>query len=298
MKRTSAAQLFIILVVLVSAVPLLAQTTTYRISWAQNPEPDISRYIIYRSYDPNTGFVAIDSVDASTLEYIDSDLDKGTRYFYRITARNEAGLESTFSNLVSGLTIPQDATPSMNALCDITSADKVEEGSYDINWSTQNPTTGFIQYGTNQFDRMSAVDNTFRTSHISSLTGLLMPASFLMRAISYDNSNNMTISMVDTLTDSPDNPVSPTAPALSIFPIPFLPAMGELTLLNLPEGGSVTIYNGNGLEVYSAEVGEETSMTWDGKNSQGSPVMSGVYYVVTKDSQDKVTEKRPIMIVN
>jgi flagellar hook assembly protein FlgD len=74
--------------------------------------------------------------------------------------------------------------------------------------------------------------------------------------------------------------------------------MGELTLLNLPEGGSVTIYNGNGLEVYSTEVGAETSMTWDGKNSQGSPVMSGVYYVVTKDSQDKVTDKRPIMIVN
>ena len=220
MKRTSAAQLFVILVVLVSAVPLLAQTTTYRVSWAQNPEPDITRYIIYRSLDPNTGFVAIDSVDASTLEYIDSDLDQGTRYYYRITARNEAGLESTFSNLVSGLTIPQDASPSMNAQCDITSADKVGDGSYDINWSTQNPTTGFVQFGMNEFDRMSAVDNTLSTSHVSSLTELLMPASYLMRAVSYDDHNNMTISMIDTLTDSPDDPISPTAPLLSIFPIP------------------------------------------------------------------------------
>ena len=298
MTRTSAARLFISLMVLLSAVPLLAQTTSYRISWAQNPEPDVTRYIVYRSLDPNTGFVAIDSVDATTLEYIDSDIDKGTRYYYRITARNETGLESTFSNPVSGLTVPQDAPPSVYALCDITSADKVGDGSYNINWATQSPTTGFVQYGTSEFDAMGDVDNTRRTTHVSSLIELLMPSSYLLRTVSYDNSNDMTISMVDTLSDSPDDPISPTAPELSIFPIPFLPAMGELTLHNLPEGGSVTIYNGNGLEIYSAEVGAATSMTWDGKNSQGSPVMSGVYYVVTKDSQDKVTDKRPIMIVN
>jgi len=108
----------------------------------------------------------------------------------------------------------------------------------------------------------------------------------------------MTISMVDTLTDSSEEPVSPTAPMLSIYPVPFLPGMGELTLTNLPEDGSVAIYDSNGLEVYAADIGTATTMSWDGRNSQGSPVMSGVYYVVTKDSGNTVTDRRPIMIVN
>jgi hypothetical protein len=298
MTRTAAARLFILFVVLLSAVPALAQNTTYRISWAQNPEPDIAKYIIYRSLDPNSGFVAIDSVDAPTLEYADTGLAEGTRYYYRITAKNTAGLESAYSNPVSGMTIPEDASPAVNALCDITSFDKVGDSSYNVNWSTQNPTTGFVQYGVNEFDSMSDVDNTIRTSHVSPLTGLLMPGRYLTRAVSYDNSNNMTISMVDTLTDSSEDPVAPTAPLLSIFPIPFLPGMGDLTMTNLPEGGSVAIYSADGLEVWTADVGTETTMTWDGKNAQGSPVMSGVYYVVTKDSESKVVNKRPIMIVN
>lgn len=295
MIRTTAAKLFILSIVLLSAIPALAQTTSYRVSWAQNPEPDIAKYIIYRSLDASSGFEAIDSVNASTLEYIDTGLNEGMRYYYRITAKNEEGLESAFSNPVSGFTI---ANPSDRDLCEITSADKVGDGSYDINWDTQAPTTGFVQYGTDELDSMSDVDNTLNTSHVSSLTGLLMPRTYLMRAVSYDNSKNMTISMVDTLRESGEEPVSPTAPLLSIFPIPFLPGMGELTMANLPEDGSVAIYNANGLEVWTAEVGTQTTMTWDGKNAQGSPLMSGVYYVVTKDAGNEVVSKKPIMIVN
>ena len=108
--RTIRAALIFILFVL-SATPLSAQTTTeYLVSWAPNPESDIAGYIIYRSLEPDTGFEAVDSVSADTYSWLDSSASRGVTYYYRIVAKNERGDRSPFSNLVSGFTIPQDAT--------------------------------------------------------------------------------------------------------------------------------------------------------------------------------------------
>jgi flagellar hook assembly protein FlgD len=74
--------------------------------------------------------------------------------------------------------------------------------------------------------------------------------------------------------------------------------MGNLTLTNLPSGGSVIIYNTNGVEVWSHEVGTAVAITWDGKNNQGSSVASGVYYAITKDASGSVVNRKPLMIVN
>ena len=60
----------------------------------------------------------------------------------------------------------------------------------------------------------------------------------------------------------------------------------------------MTVVNGNGMEIWSRDIGTETNFTWDGSNNQGSPVMSGVYYVIVKDAGGSVVERRPIMIVH
>ncbi len=69
-------------------------------------------------------------------------------------------------------------------------------------------------------------------------------------------------------------------------------------MMNLPENGTVSIYDGNGLEVWRKDVGTQTAMNWNGENKNGTQVMSGVYYVITTNAGGDVFDQRPIMIVN
>ena len=178
--------------------------------------------------------------------------------------------------------------------------DNIGSGEYDVRWSTELQTVGFVQYDLDtELDQMSSWDDdSYSVTHSVPLTGLLSPRTYYMRAVSYDNDNNMIVSALDTLVISGDEPSPVSAPTISIYPVPYNPGMGSLTMSNLPEGGSLIVVNGNGMEIYSKDIGTETTFTWDGSNRQGSPVMSGVYYVVVKDAGGTVVERRPIMIVN
>ena len=300
MRRIARTASLIFLLIIVPLAPLAAQTTSYTISWAPNPEPEVAGYIIFRSLSSSTGFQAIDSVDVSTTTYVDTDLQKGTFYFYRLKAKDSEGTRGLFSNLVSGMTIPQDADAGTNNLCEITDIQPASSSGLDVDWETQDPTIGFIQYDDDvTLDSMSTWDDaSYEQAHSSTTGELIAPATYYLRAVSYDNDNSMIVSAVDTFIFTGENPTPLSAPALSIFPVPYHPGTGGLSLMNLPENGRVAIYDGNGLEVWSNDVGTQTAMNWDGENRNGSQVMSGVYYVITTDAGGEVFDKRPIMIVN
>lgn len=290
------------LLLLAISVPLAAQETTeVLLSWPPNPEPEVLRYIIYRSPDSITAhFVVIDSVNSSMTTYTDYNLAKGTIYFYRIKAKSTTGDTSPFSNNISIFSIPQDASEGLKTLCRITTITDVGLGNYDITWSTAFPTIGFIQYGgTGGFDNMSAWDNAvYGTTHTVRISGLPSPGTYYLRAAAYDNNKNMLISAIDTLVVRPSYPVPLSAPVLSAYPVPYNPGMGSFQIDNIPMGSSATIYSETGLEVWHHEVGQATSISWNGTNNSGSRVMSGVYYLILRDANGKVLDKRPIMIVN
>jgi len=300
MRGISSTASLIFLLVTVPLTPLAAQTASYMISWAPNPEPEVAGYVIYRSLSPTSGFTVIDSVGASTTTFVDTGLQKGLVYFYRLKAKDADGNRGLFSNLVSGMTIPQDATPTLNSLCEITDIQPAGTSGLDIDWRTQSPTIGFVQYDRDAvLDSMTTWDDgSYDQAHNSSTGELIAPATYYLRAVAYDDADNMIVSAVDTFVFTGENPTPLSAPALSIFPVPYHPGSGGLSLMNLPENGKVTIYDGNGLEVWRKEIGTQTAMNWNGENQNGSQVMSGVYYVITTDSGGQVFDKRPIMIVN
>ena len=296
-RESFRATLFLVLLMSFTS-PL--EAVDYIINWQPNPEPYVSKYIIYRSLSTDiSSFVPIDSVAVNINTYTDTGLEEGVRYYYRLVAADNDGNRSGFSNTVSGLTIPRDADEPTKDMCRVTAMDSINLGSYDINWSTLNQTIGFVQYDTDaSMDYMSAWDNTYDTDHTVRIDELTLQEIYLLRAVSYDNSNNMTISCMDSLEVNGEEVQPISAPQLSIYPVPYRPGAGVLSLDNLPAGGSVTIFNENGLEVWSEKIGIDTSIDWNGNNLQGSPVMSGVYYVVTKDANGDVIENRSIMIVN
>jgi hypothetical protein len=301
MRRITRTASLIFLLIIVPLAPLAAQSTTsYIISWTPNPEPTVAGYIIFRSLSSDAGFQVIDSVDVSTTTYTDNNLQKGTIYFYRLKAKDADGNRGLFSNLVSGMTIPQDADAGTNNLCEITGIQSAGAEGLDVDWQTLAPTIGFIQYDDDvTLDSMSTWDDaSYKQTHTSTTGELIAPSTYFLRAVSYDDSNNMIISAVDTFVFTGEDPTPLSAPTLSIFPVPYHPGTGSLSLMNLPENGRVAIYDGNGLEVWSKDVGTQTAMAWNGENRNGNQIMSGVYYVVTTDSGGEVFDKRSIMIVN
>jgi hypothetical protein len=290
----------IFLLIIIPLSPLMAQTTSYMIDWDPSPEPEVTGYVIFRSLSSSTGFAAIDSVDVPTATYVDSELEKGIFYYYRVRAKDAEGNRGLFSNLVSGMTVPQNADASTNSLCEITDIQTIGPDGLEVDWQTPVPSIGFIQYDNDTtLDSMSTWDDaSYELTHSSSTGELLAPATYYLRAVSYTDSDFMVVSAIDTFVFSGESPAPLSAPALSIFPVPYHPGTGDLSMMNLPENGKVAIYDGNGLEVWSKDVGTQTAMNWNGENRSGSQIMSGVYYVITTDSAGKVFDKRPIMIVN
>lgn len=69
------------------------------LSWSQSVSPDVVQNKVYRSTSSTTGFTAIATLGATT-SYTDRAVVKGKTYYYKITAINSSGLESTFSNTV------------------------------------------------------------------------------------------------------------------------------------------------------------------------------------------------------
>lgn len=85
------------------------------IAWSAPSFRGSSAIIEYRIYRTTTSGVRgsfIDSVTPSTFSFIDNDVQDGTTYFYRVTARNSAG-ESGVSNQVPATPFAATPTPSV-----------------------------------------------------------------------------------------------------------------------------------------------------------------------------------------
>jgi hypothetical protein len=97
--------------------------------------------------------------------------------------------------------------------------------------------------------------------------------------------------------DEPGNhETNSTSAAVRIYPIPYRPDRGDLTLANLPKDGSVAIYDLTGRKIQDiAWSGTETS--WNGTNAAASGVASGRYFLLIKDAAGRVLEKRAILVV-
>jgi hypothetical protein len=98
---------------------------------------------------------------------------------------------------VSGLNIDESSPGWMNDLCQIVDDRRVSDGVQELDWTNDNPSTGFIRYarmGETEFQE-SDTDDTPSQSHRTTLSGLDLDEIYFARAVAYDQSrNNLTIS--------------------------------------------------------------------------------------------------------
>jgi hypothetical protein len=121
-------------------------------------------------------------------------------------------------------------------------------------------------------------------------------ATILVRAISGASVSDATLVAREDDDDPGDHGTSTTSAAIKIYPMPYQPGLGDLTLMNLPEGGSIAIYDLSGRKIQDiAWSGVETS--WNGANAAGSGVASGRYFMLIRNAAGRVVEKRAILVV-
>ena len=84
----------------ISGASIFAQTQQLTVEWDPNSENDVVRYRVQRAVD-NGGFSNIGEVNHPGTSYIDSDVQVGKLYSYRIAAVDTGNLQSNWSTVVS-----------------------------------------------------------------------------------------------------------------------------------------------------------------------------------------------------
>ncbi len=79
------------------------------LDWADNSEPDLAGYNVYRSTTPGSGYSRLNGSLLSSSYYTDNSVTNGTTYYYVVTAVDTSSNESGYSNEDSAT--PADMTP-------------------------------------------------------------------------------------------------------------------------------------------------------------------------------------------
>ena len=89
-----------------------AEPAHLELSWAINPETDVTGYNVYRSDQANSPGNRLNTELLRTPAFRDMNVLPGHRYFYSVTAVDHAGNESPMSAVVSGgVPAESQATP-------------------------------------------------------------------------------------------------------------------------------------------------------------------------------------------
>jgi len=82
------------------------------LSWSANTEPDLAGYNVYKALSVGGPFVLTQTL-ARVTSWVDAGVTNGVTYFYRITAEDVPGNESSVSTVVAVAPGVQDTTPGL-----------------------------------------------------------------------------------------------------------------------------------------------------------------------------------------
>ncbi len=109
LSATSADIVYGISIAIPASLSLFSpDTSSVILNWA--PSSQSANYKIYRSLVSGSGYVLINTISASLIQYTDSGLSAGTDYYYTVSSVNSSGIESGKSNEVGIRTIAGPAS--------------------------------------------------------------------------------------------------------------------------------------------------------------------------------------------
>lgn len=137
------------------------------VTWPVSPETDVEGYNIYKSTNLSEEFLLVNEelIDPFDPVYRDSSITEGERYFYKITAVDQAGNESSKS--AAAMRHVADRTPPP-VPAGFTAEFNINELSVSLNWEIEQRPPDFRRYivlrrkingaGTSNFDQITRDD--------------------------------------------------------------------------------------------------------------------------------------------
>ncbi len=251
------------------------------VSWAPNPEPDINHYRLER--DTSLGFSSPVSLDGILgTSYADSGLTPGQTYYYRVFAVDESTNEGPPSNIDSAAAL--DLAPA--APTGLTAVEGAGDGEVDVDWDA-NSELDLDHYRVERDTSAFFGPDTFTVDlpGTSFLDTGLDPDTYYYRVIAVDAGSNEsapseTVSITLEQTGVDEDFVASVS---FIRPNPF--ASETAIHYTVPSAGAdvtMRLYDIRGRVVKTLVDGRHAGGTyevaWDGRDSHGSTVASGVYF--------------------
>ena len=126
-----------------SGLEASANNGVVTLDWNDNSDPDLARYNVYRSMFSGGPYSMLASavVDSG---YEDDTVTNGLTYYYVVTAVDEAGLESGYSNEADAISIVRQEFAIVSSTYGSEESGNVDENSYDDNESTRWCNDGYL----------------------------------------------------------------------------------------------------------------------------------------------------------
>lgn len=174
-----------------------------RLIWSMSTELDAAGYNVYRSYEPSENFEQVNEelIPVNLPEFVDTTVERGNRYFYKITAIDENENESEKSTVVSRL-ITDYTPPPVPA--ELTAEFLEESGNIFLTWETDPLPDNFKTFHLFRRPAPNNIpDGTFEAVNIDDIketeymdegiggTGFIEGTTFQYAIISADSSRNM-----------------------------------------------------------------------------------------------------------
>jgi hypothetical protein len=171
----------------ISAITASAITnTSATISWTTD-QPSSSQV----EYGTTTGYGSLSSLNSSlttTHTVVLTGLTPGTTYNYAVLSSSSTGANATSGNFTFQTTAPG---PAISAV----SASGITASSVTITWTTDQPSSSQVQYGTTTaYGSSTTLNSSLVTSHSVTISGLTAGTAYNFAVLSSNSSGIQTIS--------------------------------------------------------------------------------------------------------
>ncbi|HEY5593629.1 MAG TPA: fibronectin type III domain-containing protein, partial [Nitrospiria bacterium] len=165
------------------------------LSWDPNSEPDLAGYKVYYGTAPGSYGTPIDV--GNQTAYTVMGLGYGT-YYFAVKAYDATGNQSGYSNEVTKI-ISDTIPPVISAM----TTGSITGTSAAVNWSTDEPATSLVEYGTTTaYGNSTPFNSSLVTGHSQTVGGLQAATVYHYRIRSADATGNVAVSGDNTFTTS------------------------------------------------------------------------------------------------
>jgi len=278
---------FLATIILLFSNLLFAQTSQWTVAWNKNMEADLSHYVIYRSTSSGAS-TEIGTVYQPDTTYIDSDLQKGIPYYYRLKAVDFSGNYSGFSDEVSAA-IPklnlsslgdQVIGPGETLILENLDTYVTDPDDNTFEWSATAPSLTITFNNANNTATVMA-HSDFNTTVAAEFTVIDPDGFFDVATLNFKADSSIII---------PGN-----GKPVFAWPVPLNLAddpNATINFQNVPDNATILIYNMMGELVYELK---DAPYEWDIKNGSGKAIYPGIYLYYIKSGSKKRTGKLVII---